>query len=105
MREAAIQRKIEKQKKFKLQSIEDDDSVSNAFSRFSPQAKVEDVFTDVKIDEKRPKRETHSSKAKSSSDSTNSFFSSMFDIGEQEKKEDKAVNSFLNSFDWGFGGW
>lgn len=71
---------------------------------------MEDVFSDIKIEEprrsSRRSRNTSKKTSKRGGDDPESFFTSMmFDIAEEGEKEKKAVSSMLDSFDsfsWGF---
>ena len=103
-READIQYKMRKAAEFKLEKIEDDALVNDAFAAFGKATTVEDVFSDVKIEE--PKRSSRRSKktSKKGGDDPESFFTSMmYDIAEEEEKEQEAVSNLFEAFDWGFG--
>merc|ERR1712032_95540 len=88
-KEAAMRYKMKKSSEFKLQSIEDDDSVNNAFSSFNQNniSKVEDVFADDEQKKKKSRAE--------------SFFDSL-SFEPVEEETDSKINSWLGSFNWGF---
>ena len=83
---------MRKADEFKLAPIEDDAMISSALSKLGKATAVEDVFTDIKIEE--PRRSSRRSRrppkktSKRGGDDPESFFTSMmFDIVEEVKEE------------------
>ena len=96
---------MRKAEEFKLKSIEDDAFVNDAFAKFGKAATVEDVFSDIEIEEpRRSSRRSRSKRtSKKSGDDPESFFSSLaLDIAEEDKREKEAVSSLFDSFGWGY---